>query len=267
MFSSASFTVLLVAALSMQTLAAPLTAKIGSDGSQANRHAIENAMPVANQKIKNMQAVIGSSNAKSHPAVRKAFGNDANVGKIRKTVDKLANGRIVVPHTDSASGVTEGATNPRNGHVTFGSTFYQSGKSANSRAGTIIHEASHALGKTVDAFDRNGKPYKYGESLPSDKVRAGVQIGYKDSNMDSLKASSSKKMHHNADSYRVFAEECPEAREDLFERAMLEDDVEIREFLFRRACKPGAKGSKAPAGKAAPKPAAAKPAAVKAGRK
>ncbi|CAA7263797.1 unnamed protein product [Cyclocybe aegerita] len=266
MFSSTSFTVLLVAALSMQTLAAPLTAKIGSDGSQANRKAIQDALPVANQKIKNMQAVVGGSNAKNHPAVVKAFGKDANVGEIKKTVGKLADGRIVVPHTDAAPGVTEGATNPKNGHVTFGSTFYQSGKSANSRAGTIIHEASHALGKTVDAFDKKGKPYKYGESLPADKVKAGVQIGYKDSNMDKLKATSSSQMHHNADSYRVFADECPQAKRELVERAMDVEDLEIREFLLRRACAKGKAGAAAKSGaKPAQKPAAAAP--KKIGRK
>ena len=44
--------------------------------------------------------------------------------------------------------------------------------------------------------------------------------------MEQLKAQASHNMHHNADSYRVFGEECPEARE-LFERALEEEDLEI----------------------------------------
>ncbi|KAJ3508078.1 hypothetical protein NLJ89_g5953 [Agrocybe chaxingu] len=103
------------------------------------------------------------------------------------------------------------------------------------------------------------------------RVKAGVQIGYKDSNMDKLKATSSSQMHNNADSYRVFADECPQAKRELVERAMNFEDLEIREFLLRRAC--AKKGKAGAATKPAVKPAqkfVAKPAAAapkKAGRK
>lgn len=130
-----------------------------------------------NQRIKNMQAVanLPEDEAKNHPAVIQAFGNDANIPEIKKTVDTLETAKITIPHTNPADGITQGGTNEANGQVLFGSTFYSS--DTDTRAGTIIHEATHSKAKTVDAFDKDGKPYEKMADIPKDKVAAGVQIG------------------------------------------------------------------------------------------
>lgn len=135
------------------------------------------SMPTGNQRIKNMQAVanLPDDQAKKHPAVVKAFGNNANIGEIRNTVNTLESAKITIPHTDPESHLTQGGTKESNGHVTFGQPFYSS--DTNTRAGTIIHEATHAKAGTVDAFDKNGHPYDKMADIPKDKVAAGVQIG------------------------------------------------------------------------------------------
>lgn len=116
-----------------------------------------------------MKAVtdLPDAQAKAHPAVVKAFGANANIPEIRKNVDILHTGKIMVPHTDAAEGVTQGATYPHNGHVVFGSSFYSSDK--NTQAGTIIHEASHAKAGTVDHFKTDG--------TPGHKTDPGVRVG------------------------------------------------------------------------------------------
>ncbi|PPQ73233.1 hypothetical protein CVT26_015036 [Gymnopilus dilepis] len=211
----------------------PLGAIIG-DGSPENKAKITESLEIANKQIKNMDAVNNGPNSQAHPAVIKAFGKNANVDAIRANVGRLATEKIKIPHTDPVNGVTQGATRimppGQKAEVSFGHVFY--GSNAHVRAGTIIHEAAHAIHGAVDHFDANGNPHPQGSVFD----KATAKVGYKDSHLDELKEKHSENMHHNADSYRVFGEECPEARE-LFERALEENDLEIRSHLVRRAGK------------------------------
>ncbi|PPQ69169.1 hypothetical protein CVT26_003543 [Gymnopilus dilepis] len=208
-------------------VAIPLRAVV-MDGTPSNVQKIKEATEIANKQVHNMQAVLNGPNPKAHPAVVKAFGTNANIPEIKANVEKLANGKIVVPSPEPAAGITQGATNVNDKKVTFGSAFFNS--DAKTRAGTVLHEATHAIHGAVDHFDQHGNPHPQGTTF--DRTKA--QVGYKDSHMEQLKAQASHNMHHNADSYRVFGEECPEARE-LFERALEEEDLEIRSHLVRRA--------------------------------
>ena len=125
-----------------------------------------------------MQAVLNGPNPETNPHVVNAFGANPNIPAIKDTVGKLENGRILVPHTDPDPKLTQGGTRTDNKHVTFGSTFYDDKATPpDQRAGTIIHEASHAIAGTVDHFQKDGKPYGFGEKLPDDRVKAGVQTG------------------------------------------------------------------------------------------
>jgi len=220
----------------------PLKALVGDGSPVGNKEKVKEATDIANGQIRNMQAVLNGPNPQSHPAVVKAFGNNANIPAIKQNVDTLANGKIRVPNSDAIAGLTQGGTNTHTKEIGFGSTFYNS--DAHTRAGTVIHESAHALHGAVDHFDPQGNPHHQGTTF--DKGKA--QVGYKDSHMEQLKAQASHNMHHNADSYRVFGEECPQARE-LFERALIETDPLIQSDLVRRG---GASCAWRPKGKAAP---------------
>jgi len=224
----ATFLTILLWIASLQgVVSVPLRAIVG-DGSPDNIKRIKDATEAANKQIKNMQGVLNGPNPASHPAVVKAFGNNANIDEIKKNVNTLDTGKLKVPNPDPAAGITQGATNTVSKAVSFGSAFHNSDEKT--RAGTVIHEAAHANHGAVDHFDPNGNPHHQGTQF--DKGKA--QVGYKDSHLDQLKAQASHNMHHNADSYRVFGEECPQARE-LFRRALEESDPVAREYLVRRA--------------------------------
>jgi len=257
-----AFFAIIVSVVSLQgVISVPLKALIG-DGSPDNKAKINEAVNVANGQIKNMQAVLNGPNPKSHPAFVKAFGTNGNVDEVKKNVNQMAEDRpkLRIPGADPVSGVTQGATNTATKDVSFGSVFFQS--NAKERAGTVIHEAAHALNGAVDHFDQNGNPHPQGSTF--DKSKA--QVGYKDSHLDQLKAQASHNMHHNADSYRVFGESCPEARE-FFRRALEETNHVARAHLIRRgaaACAYHPKGAaKTLATKGAAKASAAKAAAKK----
>ncbi|PPQ80214.1 hypothetical protein CVT25_003567 [Psilocybe cyanescens] len=157
MFYPSYATLAVATVLSLQSVLAapmPMEAKIGDGDHKAK---VVETMPVVNQKLKNMKAVINlpDAQAKAHPATVKAFGKNANVAEIRKNINTLDSSKIMIPHTDAEPILTQGGTYP-NGHIKFGSAFYSSDK--NTRAGTIIHEASHAKIGTVDHFKADGKP-------------------------------------------------------------------------------------------------------------
>lgn len=128
----------------------------------------------ANQQIKNMQAVLNGPNPKAHPAVVKAFGNNANIEAIKNNVNRFADpstGKIKVPHSEAMAGITQGATNTNTKEISFGSAFFNS--DAKTRAGTVIHEAAHAVNGAVDHFDPNGNPHPQGTTFD----RTTAQVG------------------------------------------------------------------------------------------
>ncbi|KAJ7575679.1 hypothetical protein C8J56DRAFT_1118717 [Mycena floridula] len=189
--------------LAVNALPLPLTiaynsADITADQDAKDHHAlIETALVEANKKINIMVNVCKPGK----PDLKKWFGAKPNCPEIKKVVGFLKDGKINVPSV--AAGRALGAYDKDQGSVSFGSGFY-TGTLAD-RVGTIIHEATHALGNTVDHF-LDGKPFT--EKLtPENIVQKGMKNGYASSpDFAGLLKDHSDQMHRNADSYRVFAE-------------------------------------------------------------
>ncbi|KAF9044149.1 hypothetical protein BJ165DRAFT_1405003 [Panaeolus papilionaceus] len=222
MFAKATFTFFVAALASLQGKcilfsllqrgAFALTAKIGSDGPQANRLKIDNALIEANDKLTKMTAFLNGPSPGTQKAFTDAFGTNANIAEIKKRVAAIYTGNIVIYDAEASPLATQGATDvsvtpPK---IYFGSVFYSSTTSIEDAAGTIIHEASHALVGTTDYFYPTGKPYLKGDPVPADKVKAGVLVGYKDSNLKQLIQIASAEMHNNADSYPPFESPPPQ---------------------------------------------------------
>ncbi|KAJ7576675.1 hypothetical protein C8J56DRAFT_1171412 [Mycena floridula] len=190
--------------LVVNALPLPLTIAYNSDDITANQAAkdhhalIETALVEANKKINIMVNVCKPSK----PDLKKWFGAKANCPEIKKVVGLLKDGKINIPSV-AAHGNALGAYDKDHGSVSFGTGFY-TGTLAD-RVGTIIHEATHALGNTVDWF-LDGKPFT--EKLTAEnKVAKGMKNGYATSpDFAGLLKDHSDQMHHNADSYKVFAE-------------------------------------------------------------
>ncbi|KAF8873492.1 hypothetical protein CPB84DRAFT_622463 [Gymnopilus junonius] len=157
-------------------------------------------MRIANEQISKMQTVLNGPNPKSHPAVVAAFGTNVNIFEIKSGVAKLQTETFFVDSADARPDVTQGATNDRDKHVLFGSSYF-AGNDDKMRAGTVIHELAHTINKDVDHFKTDGSPYDFG-AKPDTK---NFLVGY--SHMKDLKALRSDQMHKNTDSYCVFGEE------------------------------------------------------------
>ncbi|KAF8150241.1 hypothetical protein B0H34DRAFT_180863 [Crassisporium funariophilum] len=240
MRSSTYTAVFLYALISLKgAYSAPLRALVG-DGASSDRTRVKNAVDDAHGMVGNMQHVLDSPNPQSNRHIVKAFGHNANIPAIQHTVDALHNGRIKVPNPDPIH-TGMGHTNMQTGHVGFGSAFHSPSTTDRERAGTVIHEATHALAGTVDHFSaHSGSPHGAGQQKHTDHV------GYADSHLDHLKQTNSHNLHHNADSYRVFAESCSRSLRRAFE----ETDPFKRDYIIARnpqCTKPAAKGKAAAA--------------------
>ncbi|KIM25481.1 hypothetical protein M408DRAFT_211473 [Serendipita vermifera MAFF 305830] len=134
---------------------------------------------------------------------------------------------------DTGSG--ERVTSP----ARFGSTFYSGNSETDKkfRAGTIIHEATHYLAATGDHVAPGDKIIRAGAQQPAGTVIGGgyasdpviktdAHMGERYTNL----RAASNNMHHNADSYRVFASLCSRS---LFKRALTEEDP-IGYYLAKR---------------------------------
>ncbi|CAA7262866.1 unnamed protein product [Cyclocybe aegerita] len=76
------------------------------------------------------------------------------------------------------------------------------------RVGTLIHEASHAVGGTRDYFtpDKSGKMRAIsGKETAKLGPGPGKLCGYLGKNFEELRDKASSVMHLNADSYKLFA--------------------------------------------------------------
>ncbi|KAF8150131.1 hypothetical protein B0H34DRAFT_862781 [Crassisporium funariophilum] len=240
MRSSTYTAVFLYAIISLKgAYSAPLRALVG-DGAPSDRTRVKNAVDDAHGMVGNMQHALDSSNPQSNRHIVKAFGHNANIPAIQHTVDALHNGRIKVPNPDPTH-TGMGYTNMQTGHVGFGSAFHSPYTTDKERAGTVIHEATHALAGTVDHFSaHSGSPHGAGHQRGSDHT------GYADSHLDHLKQTNSHNLHHNADSYRVFAQSCSRS----LRRAFKETDPVKRDYIIARnpqCTKPAAKGKAAAA--------------------
>ncbi|KAF9044024.1 hypothetical protein BJ165DRAFT_1404897 [Panaeolus papilionaceus] len=205
--------------------AAAFILKIGDGGKEADRKIIEDAAVIgeskfyvtifilldieasyrfmlfstANNRLGKMLAALNGPMPGQNNVIMTAFGPQANILEIRNRVEKMINGRLLVQSPDIYPNVEMAATGASTKVLLFGRLFFIA--TEKERAGTIIHEASHALAETVDYFDQKGNPYALKTNVPGKLI-----VGYKDSNLDELIRLSPRNTFHNADSYRVFSD-------------------------------------------------------------
>ncbi|KAF9484237.1 hypothetical protein BDN70DRAFT_928486 [Pholiota conissans] len=114
------------------------------------------------------------------------------------------------------------------------------------RAGTIIHEATHQLMKTGDDINKSGKVIKANDGSSKKSGNTGYTSNHnmhktvadvkKDTGFSDVR-DNTKNMHHNAESYALFASLCSQPgalrRRDLYIRALMEGDDEELYYLAR----------------------------------
>jgi hypothetical protein len=95
-----------------------------------------------------------------HPAhqsiINEAFGPNPNLKKIGENVEQLRHGKISIEHLHHGN-LGKGVyadTSERHRTVRLGSDFHWHHQNDESRAGTLIHEAAHALFDAHDHFSK-----------------------------------------------------------------------------------------------------------------
>lgn len=114
--------------------------------------------------------------------LRNAFGENYNKAEIHKTVNQLASGTIDIGRTSAPSGPNDRnlATtfgNSKTARVMFTENFHKMTPEA--QAGTVLHEASHAISVTKDYFHKdpdNHDQYKPMSSLEGKDAPAGAEV-------------------------------------------------------------------------------------------
>ncbi|KAJ3207435.1 hypothetical protein HDU67_007461 [Dinochytrium kinnereticum] len=172
--------------------------------------------------ISKMREVVDQDDDKlrADPRFQKAFGAHGNIKQVRKIVGRLGSQSVAVSEhgqngksSDGLDFTSGGYFSPNLGNIGFGSSFY-SGTGKEDRAGTLIHEASHAVSGVTEVNSKN-------------VANVGdIQLG---TAYEAAVADKSKDMTLNADSYRVFAGLC---HGELRRRA-----VEGGIGIYRRAAK------------------------------
>ncbi|KAJ3806899.1 hypothetical protein F5876DRAFT_68566 [Lentinula aff. lateritia] len=172
-------------------IASAITVKLGSQGTQIDRTLLQTAI----------DEVLQGPHAST--VIQKTFGSQADVQKIHRCVQKLVTGKVFIPAADvneAAGNGVGGATDPQSKHITF-SLGYFSGttkEDSDRRAGTLIHEASHALCGTYDYFDHS--------NCEPTTLKANNLNGYANSpDFETFLKTCSENSYLNADSYRMIA--------------------------------------------------------------
>ena len=114
-----------------------------------------------------------NGDAASLAKVHQAFGDHADLKGVGDNIQKLKDGKFRMEQAKDHNFAGQGYYDPGKKLVGVGSAFH-SGNSAEakaSRAGTIIHESSHAILGSKDIFDKHGSPTDHGKPTnPGDKV-------------------------------------------------------------------------------------------------
>ncbi|KAJ3498149.1 hypothetical protein NLJ89_g10256 [Agrocybe chaxingu] len=168
------------------------------------KHHLDVAHAEANSQIDELDKLLKQPKKIYMPHIINTFGLDANVKEIKKVVKKLKTGTIKISKVHAGKKEkTNASSNPEEGSIKLYEGFYAK-HSHRSMAGTLIHEATHALAGTHDFFSSDGKftPKPYHE-VNKKKDYSGNYS--KSAHWSLLVSKGSKNMHHNADSYKLIA--------------------------------------------------------------
>ncbi|KAF4609960.1 hypothetical protein D9613_010268 [Agrocybe pediades] len=267
MHSNFLATVLIAISVANGIFAVPLSlahAEPTTDEEKANLASLQEANAEANNQIPHMEKVLADpTNEKHKPLIEAAFGKDPSLdlNKVKENVQKLKTGTVHVdlktaPTTKELKAARTLAWTRYDQeqppmepvHIEFVKKFHQSAKST--RAGTLIHEATHFLGGTTD-YAVNGQVLKGNQKVPEDAVdiytsKPDMYKTPKSLNGDIFYApvrDSTRNMHDSAEAYGQFASLCANAklsRRDYrnFRRALAtdDDDSSIVLLVKRNAC-------------------------------
>lgn len=191
----------------------PLKVDLGQKGDigkyrEDDVHRINEANRIANLQIQAMHRVVQDPTLTEHRKILvNTFGKHYDIRAITGHVDQLRKGTVQVTDLRDKSmlqselGKTRLAGKP-DASVRFGPSYHGPKMTDGSRAGTLIHEASHALFATKDYFSKHDKrPIKN----KSDAVKSSSISGYMNQyRFKELRADPQSKMHLNADSWKAF---------------------------------------------------------------
>jgi len=205
-----AFLFLLFSALYVSSIPLTLNLDLPADYNQADGDRLIEANRIANLQIDAMHKVLQNpSQKKNKKILRQTFGKNFDYNAIKRHVDDLKTGTVKVSDVNSAAmpgGVrakTSNSGEPR-ASVSFGPDYHDPTKmSDNGRAGTLIHEAAHALFGAKDYFAKDTKQpisksqYKKNLGLSMSGYMAGADY-------HKLKGDGFSQMHKNADSWKAF---------------------------------------------------------------
>ncbi|KAF9523507.1 hypothetical protein CPB83DRAFT_862811 [Crepidotus variabilis] len=140
-------------------------------------------------------------NPENHAILVEVFKKDfmTLIDTIRKNVETIRDGKLEIVDINSGD-VRHAATDRKSKEVYLGPNFHSEFKSDQQRAGTLIHEASHALVGTSDYFAKSdGKPISTHEAK---KLKIGSVCGGVSKDFQKLDTCQSV---WNADSYKKLA--------------------------------------------------------------
>jgi len=237
----------------------------------ANKGRLDAATTEADRQVAKMREGFDKYKAgdpKAKELYEASFGKNANADEVDKTIAALQGGNIKAklathpfPDEDTIASVPWTKKDKKTpwtaGNALFSERFHGGGAKPldnKGRAGTIIHEATHQLMKTGDNVNLSGNIIKPTDGRSQEEEG---RTGYTSNpNMHKTAAEvnadkaftevrdGAKNMHHNAESYAVFASLCSQPgalrRRDvrLYNRALLDSDHEQLHSLARRnSCK------------------------------
>jgi hypothetical protein len=188
----------------------------GTPQYDADAGRVNQAVTDAHAQIQLMHTAIHNPTVPAHKeAIEKAFGKNPDMDALRNHVNTLRDGHITVSHVRSnqLGDHTLASTNPATGEIRLGSAFHEA--TDKERAGTIVHESTHALGNTRDWWSKNDAG-TYTSHTNADRpdnalsgyhhLSTGLHMPGKHPNkqFQTLRAENSPQMHLNADSWRHF---------------------------------------------------------------
>jgi len=234
----------------------------------ANKGRLDAATTEADRQVTKMREGFDKYKAgdpKAKALYEASFGKNADADEVDKTITALQGGNIkakLATHTftgnkkDTIASVPWTKKNQNTpwtaGNAQFSEQFHGGGATPlddKGRAGTIIHEATHQLRKTgddVNLSDNIIKPtdgsskknglngYTSNANMHKTAAEVNADTGFTDVR------DKANNMHHNAESYAVFASLCSQPgalrRRDirLYNRALLDGDHEQLHSLARR---------------------------------
>ncbi|KAF8881040.1 hypothetical protein CPB84DRAFT_1873596 [Gymnopilus junonius] len=184
-----------------------------TDHTQASLANVHAAVNEAHNQIMNIKKMMDENHPDLHAHLTNAFGPNYNKEEIHKTINRLATGKIDIAQTNAPNDEGNETTNAIAKHssgaqadrVVFYEKFHR--KTLDAQAGTVIHEATHALARTKDHFREDpNQPGKFEAVSSKHEGNPGVMKAYAHSeHFDHLKTHASEVMHQNADSYMVLA--------------------------------------------------------------